>query len=721
MNGTAGALLAKGAKNGGTTLIAHLEQALCAIEKIAAPLEFDIAIAAKGAVLHDIGKVHPAFQQKLTCDKRDDPFAQKTEMPLRHEISSLLFLPVFPREEWDILIEMIIGHHKSIRSENGKGKGLLDLVGSSGPKPVFERHSERWDEWSGAALGVLAYFGYKKNRLTLAEAREAFDYVVSYCEKQEEELGWSKWRGLLNAADHFASALSENTAPRADRIFKKPDLSFFHGRRSALYPLSVVETSDPRPHTLVIAPTGAGKTDFLMKRCRGRVFYTLPFQASINAMFLRMGKACPNDDVRLAHAASKLMVNNRTNEYEEKALQSLTGAGVKVITPYQIAAIAFGIKGYEAIALDLMNSDVILDEIHSYSETSMSIVYELIRMLLYLKCRIHVGSATMPSDLQIQIYDLIGGDKNVYKVSLDDKELETFNRHIIRKITDFDAALEIINESINKNEKILVISNQVRTAQERFEIIKRLFPSVPKMLLHSRYKRKDRAALETKIKDEFDNKPGPCIAVSTQVVEVSLDISFDMMATDAAPLDSMIQRFGRVNRKRLPEKERTLKTVYVLSPPKDAKKVKPYERDTVIKSIDQLPDDAVLEEAKVQEMIDNVYPSIEINSIKSHRILNDEGTEICIPKLCDKPKSVLLEKMDIDSATCITESDKEKYIAAKGEEKTLYEIPVSRSFVWNNKLHHWGQLECGSWPYVIPDELYDEEAGILSKETDNIL
>ena len=40
-------------------------------------------------------------------------------------------------------------------------------------------------------------------------------------------------------------------------------------------------------HTLVIAPTGCGKTNFVMKRCTKRIFYILPFQASINAMFLR--------------------------------------------------------------------------------------------------------------------------------------------------------------------------------------------------------------------------------------------------------------------------------------------------------------------------------------------------------------------------------------------------------------------------------------------------
>ncbi|MGL1102638.1 hypothetical protein ACSTLM_00320, partial [Vibrio parahaemolyticus] len=59
------------------------------------------------------------------------------------------------------------------------------------------------------------------------------------------------------------------------------------------------------------------------------------------------------------------------------------------------------------------------------------------------------------------------------------------------------------------------------------------FKSIPKMLIHSRFKRGDRVELETKLKSEFNgdgskefgNGLMPCLVVSTQVVEVSLDIS----------------------------------------------------------------------------------------------------------------------------------------------------------------------------------------------------
>lgn len=712
-------LLAKSLRNGGTSLIEHTEHVVYAIEKIASKLNLNIEIARKGAVLHDLGKAHPSFQEKLINDEMD-LIEKRREIPLRHEISSLLFLPLFPQNEWDYLIEMIIGHHKSIKSltQSSSGRGIIDLVEGYGEDKVFNRHSEKWNEWNTDTNAIIEHFGYATRTVAIIEARAAFDYVLDYCERTSFE--WSKWRGLLNSADHFASALVENTEQKAEKIFLVPDLDFFFTgtRRNELYHLSTIDVQDERPHTLVTAPTGAGKTDFLIKRCKGRIFYTLPFQAAINAMYKRIKETCPIDDVRLLHASSRLVLT-KNEVHEEKVLQSLVGASIKVFIPFQIVFVVLGTKGYEVIVLDLQGNDVILDEIHSYNYTSMALVYEVIRTLLYLNCRIHVGTATMPTALRNLIYDLLGGENNVYKVELDENQLETYNRHIIHKIENDDNMFEIIEKGISEKEKVLVVVNRVNRAQTIFEKLEELYPYIPKMLLHSRYKRRDRAKLEEKIKSDFDAKEGPCIVVATQVVEVSLDISFDRLITDAAPLDSMIQRFGRVNRRRNENTIGKLKDVHIIKPSANSNDSKPYGHGIVIKSFDVLPDNSALRERDIQEMIDHVYPSIDIGSIKSHCILGEDG--IRIQKLCDYPKSVLLETLDIDSACCIVESDKEGYQKARNEERMPMEIPITIKTTFNRFFKSKGQLTCGSWPFVIPDELYDSEKGLNLKEPENFL
>ena len=114
------------------------------------------------------------------------------------------------------------------------------------------------------------------------------------------------------AADHLASAMDTFLHKVEKKLFIKPELNFYN-RENELYPLSLISGSDVRKHTLVTAPTGAGKTDFLMKRCKGRVFYTLPFQASINAMYERfkIDLKYTNAEIHLLHAASALKMEGK--------------------------------------------------------------------------------------------------------------------------------------------------------------------------------------------------------------------------------------------------------------------------------------------------------------------------------------------------------------------------------------------------------------------------
>ncbi|MGE5681791.1 MAG: CRISPR-associated endonuclease Cas3'', partial [Bacillota bacterium] len=358
-------IFAKSPQNGGVSLFDHLQQTALAADKIACELGLNSSLIKCGAFLHDIGKTHPVFQEKLNGKK------DFTKIDFRHEIASLFFLPLFQRDYWHPLTEMIIAHHRS-PVKDIREQGIIDLIEIEGVDDVFERHIESWDNWSTIALEILEALGLKTRKLTRNEALEAFNFAVDHCE--QKPLGWSKLKGILISSDYLASALTENTANVLPKLFRVPDLNYFSSdaRKSPLYPLSMMNTADKRKHTIVIAPTGAGKTDFLMRRCSKRVFYILPFQASINAMYKRFKSSLPPEtDIRLLHAASSVVIKNK-NEYEEKVLQPLVGSSVKVLTPHQIASLICGTRGFESIAVDIAGCDVILDEIHCYSDLSQS-------------------------------------------------------------------------------------------------------------------------------------------------------------------------------------------------------------------------------------------------------------------------------------------------------------------------------------------------------------
>ena len=510
----------------------------------------------------------------------------------------------------------------------------------------------------------------------------------------------------MMAADHFASALSEQTDVNLNTIFQIPDLSCYN-RPFWLYPLSEISTDVTEQHTLVTAPTGAGKTDFLLRRCRKRIFYTLPFQASINAMYERFQNDLKNTnaDIRLLHASSEIILHGKSKE--ECSLQGLVGSSIKVLTPHQLAGIAFGTKGYETLLLDLQGNDIILDEIHTYTEISQAIVLKLIEIFKSLNCRIHVGTATMPSLLYQKILDLFG-ESNVYQVKLADDIISTFNRHIIYKKESWDSSLGEIEEALANNQKILLVVNRVRSAQELFEALSKKFSDIPKMLIHSRFMRRERAALEKKLRDEFNANNGPCLVVSTQVVEVSLDISFDLMVTDAAPLDSLIQRFGRINRKRTGQTIGKYKPIIVIAPPESERDALPYNLEILKKSYRVLPNGELLFEKNIPELLDQVYTEINIEKIESHAIFKNQ--QWILKTLAHQPKSALLDLLDIDSASCILESDIENYEKAIAIERLQMEIPVNfRTIAYRNL----NQLYKGHRPYAVPDSIYSKKIGLM--------
>ncbi len=686
------------AKSNGTTLRQHLDDVARVAVRIAQNVGLDPELARMGAHLHDIGKASPIFQERLK-QKEFSP----SDSVFRHEIASLFFLSLIEDlEKRQTVIRMIIAHHKSIYGDV-RGRGFIDL--DELEVNCFSDHSKCFEEWSSEALGILNALGWKVHPISIEEARANYQEALDYCRGLTPKC--SRWKGLLMAADHLASALEDYTDTALQKLFITPDLSYYNTRKSSLYPLSKISTDDPRAHTLVTAPTGAGKTDFLLRRCRGRVFYTLPFQASINAMYDRIKLDLKDSEAQIypLHAASILKLKG---EYE-RVLSHHMGASIKVLTPHQMGAIAFGLKGYEAMALDLQGCDVILDEIHTYSFVAQAMVLKIVEILIALGCHVHIGTATMPSVLYDKLLDLLGGSEKVYEVKLSDEELKTFDRHMIHKVDSLEDTIPIVEKAIQNKRKLLFVCNQVKRSQELYVELRERYPDVQSMLIHSRFRRGDRVRLERELKEVYDKSTNACIVVSTQVVEVSLDISFDVMVTECAPIDSLIQRFGRINRRRSHETIGQLKPIYILAPSDQEAECKPYKQEILQRSFDALKDGAPLHETEVQHLLDFVYPDISLIDIELHSIFR--GGQWTLKELKHKPKSVILEMLEIDSACCITESDQMGYIQGDYSSRVEFEIPISKAIRFKGLT----QVEEGAYPYVIPDSAYDKELGYLGE------
>ncbi len=92
------------------------------------------------------------------------------------------------------------------------------------------------------------------------------------------------------------------------------------------------------------------------------------------------------------------------------------------------------------------------------------------------------------------------------------------------------------------------IRNTVTDAQEAWEAARDA--GLSPMLFHARLRGKDRGEIEREVLGRFGPGGGPRsgLLIATQVVEQSLDLDFDLLASDLAPIDLLLQRAGRLHR-----------------------------------------------------------------------------------------------------------------------------------------------------------------------------
>jgi CRISPR-associated endonuclease/helicase Cas3 len=129
---------------------------------------------------------------------------------------------------------------------------------------------------------------------------------------------------------------------------------------------------------------------------------------------------------------------------------------------------------------------------------------------------------------------------------------------------DLGTLLRTIAEATAEGGCVLVVRNTVRRAQETFEALAEVYGDDVE-LLHSRFLALDRKDRETRLVSALgppprdgapSARPGRRIVVATQVVEQSLDVDFDLLVTDLAPTDVMLQRIGRLHRHERPASHR---------------------------------------------------------------------------------------------------------------------------------------------------------------------
>lgn len=521
------------------------------------------------AVLHDLGKLHPEFQRRLNGAK---------DVNIRHEIISLWFCENFLNLPEDELFA-IATHHKGIINDNSRKRLEQDVLTDH---MEFHFQSATNLLQYDTLISWLALFNLSLDKHNAEPFPQISNERVkllrqSHQKKQqpniEERIKLSFMRALLIASDHIGSARKEGEIP----FYKKLTLNDFQPQKNGqLFDFRDFQRKIQNIKTDVIlhAPTGSGKTEaalswvYANQTENARLFYLLPYTASINAMVKRLDKIYGKDKVTALHSKTLDFFYNQIAEEEsnndrpaiEKAQEAKSKKflsyelfyPVKVATLHQILKTSLKGKGWELALYDYKNALFIIDEFHTYDALLTGLLLASIKLFRKLfKAKFFFMSATIPNFmLEILIKEVFDSDYS--KLIRPNPSLESDRlvldrkRHILyckpnKSISD---SIQSIQDFLANGKSVLVIVNNVKSAQNLYRMID--FDGSVR-LLHSGFHKKDRTKIEKSITNENETER-PQLLIATQAVEVSLDIDYDVAFIENAPIDALIQRFGRVNR-----------------------------------------------------------------------------------------------------------------------------------------------------------------------------
>ncbi len=574
-------LMAK--SDGKTTLYAHLFDCWKATRFIVenSPLasrESLLKDAEICAITHDVGKAAKGFQEVLMGKK-------KNWKGKRHEIISAAFLSHLP----DIKAEQImavITHHRTIPDHIEMHKKKLppeqictiedEYTGCPSQfqkmlMEFIENREEFLKSWNKICnitgnqnLSIMDLPEIKNIQID-GRWLESNRYGQKAIASLEQRKDASLLRGILMSADHLASSSHINLED-LPRPIKATEIPLFDMTEQA-FPFQE-KMSEIRGNAILQAPTGSGKTKAALNWVKanqeqnGKIFYVLPYTASINAMYETLKKIYGEKNIGLLHYRNAEHIytmleedmEDMDNEAIDKIAREMASLSreifhpVKTCTPHQIIRFMLMGKGWEQALIEFPKGCFIFDEIHAYEPKILGLLIASARWINKMGGKCLFLSATFPKFIvKILKENLLIPDENIITPNPKlkrDKEVIDKKRHILE--VQEGTILDILDKDERFNApdtKKLIICNHIKTSQMVYDWLTKRFEDENVVLLHSKFTQKDRNRIEKSILNDE-----PINLVATQVIEVSLNIDYEICLTEPAPIDALIQRFGRVNR-----------------------------------------------------------------------------------------------------------------------------------------------------------------------------
>lgn len=222
----------------------------------------------------------------------------------------------------------------------------------------------------------------------------------------------------------------------------------------------------------------------------------------------------------------------------------------------------------------ILQAGIVFDEIHAFDDRLFGHLLVFLRNFPGLP--VLLMTASLPQ-ARLDALRMTRPDLAVIAGPRDREELERYE--LCTGVSD--DVWPLVTETLSKsdNNKVLWVRNTVDRANRVYEQATKRCRDVNVDVYHSRFRYEDRSKRHRRVIDRFGDSDQAALLVTTQVAEMSLDLSADLLITDEAPISALIQRMGRLNRRATPENQMPPKLAIVCDLPEGEDARLPYEQD----------------------------------------------------------------------------------------------------------------------------------------------
>ena len=500
-------------------------------------------------LFHDIAKLKNNFQIYIRDTSSD-------KLDKNHSLLSAYFFLLNSKfDEVPTLFGFL-----AIVSHHGDVVNLMTLAREANKFFKNQKELEQWDEVAGAAKNIKIYSGLSTKKdefLDRAEKLRQYLVLSQYRHKftYDDFINFKNLYSNLIYSDKFEAIFSMPKQQSKDipiDVLEAGIQNLSPNEKRDAFRNFVLNNFDENYKLFTLtAPTGYGKTltalNFSLKFNKSRIIYALPFTSIIDQTYDIVAKIYKSSDILVSKAHHKTTIDEENLTEEDRyskikfLMESFSGE-INVTTLYQLIFALFGNKNKDNVKFNqLKNSVVIIDE-------AQAIPYNF-RKDFILLCEIisqRLGtififmSATMP----------VIKSENFKEIS----NLDYFSkqdRYVIKwlDIGGEDRLLEKICEAAS-DKNTLVVVNTIKKAQELFTKLKDKFSCFClNGYMCDDHKRATTRAVRCAIdKSKVDPLASKILLISTQSIEAGVDLDFDVGFREVAPISSIIQTAGRVNR-----------------------------------------------------------------------------------------------------------------------------------------------------------------------------